>query len=204
VLPLVPGMNRTSKADRARDRVLTDDEIRTLWATGNRYAQFLLLTAARRDEAASMQWKEVEGNDWTLPAIRNKVKVDFIRPLSKAAMDVLPPRAHDDEFVFGLAPDTPLVAFSRIKKQLDRKCGFTERWTFHDLRRTARTLMSRGRVNSDHAERVLGHIIGGVRGIYDRHEFHAEKADALNVLAHQIDLITNPPKGNVSQMRRRG
>src|SRR5215469_16658432 len=46
VLPLVPGMNRTSKTERARDRVLTDDEIRKVWATGNRYARFLLLTAA--------------------------------------------------------------------------------------------------------------------------------------------------------------
>src|SRR5262249_37443345 len=134
IIPLVPGMNRTSKTDRARSRVLTDDEIRKVWATGDRYARFLLLTAARRDEAASMQWKELDGNDWTLPAIRNKVKKDFIRPLPEAAMAVLPPRGHDDEYVFGLAPDTPLVAFSRIKKNLDAKCGVTA-WTFHDLRR---------------------------------------------------------------------
>src|SRR6516225_5403335 len=202
VLPLVPGMNRTSKTERARDRVLTDDEIRKLWATGNRYAQFLLLTGARRNEAAAIQWREIEGNVWTLPSFRNKVKVDLVRPLSKAAMAVLPPRGHDDEFVFGLAPDTPLVAFSRIKKQIDAKSGVTG-WTFHDLRRTARTLLSRARVNPDHAERCLGHVIGGVRGIYDRHEFHAEKAHAFEALAHQLTLITNPPKGNVRQLKRR-
>jgi integrase len=202
VLPLVPGMNRTSKTERARDRVLTDDEIRKVWSTGNRYAQFLLLTAARRDEAASMQWKELDGNNWTLPAIRNKVKRDFIRPLSTAAMAVLPPRGHDDEYVFGLAPDTPLVAFSRIKKQLNAKCGVTG-WTFHDLRRTARSLMSRAGVNADHAERCLGHVIGGVRGTYDRHEYHGEKAHALEALAHQINLIVDPPKANVRQLKRR-
>ena len=202
VLPLVPGMNRTSKTERARDRVLTDDEIRKVWSTGNRYAQFLLLTAARRDEAASMQWKELDGNNWTLPAIRNKVKRDFIRPLSTAAMAVLPPRGHDDEYVFGLAPDTPLVAFSRIKKQLNAKCGVTG-WTFHDLRRTARSLMSRAGVNADHAERCLGHVIGGVRGTYDRHEYQNEKAHAFEALAHQLELITNPPKGNVSPLKRR-
>ena len=202
VLPLVPGMNRTSKADRARDRVLTDDEIRKVWATGNRYAQFILLTAARRDEVASIQWKEIDGTDWTLPSARNKVKLDLVRPLSKAAMAILPPRGHDDEFVFGLAPDTPLVAFSRIKKQIDAKSGVTG-WTFHDLRRTARTLMSRGRVPSDHAERCLGHVIGGIRGIYDRHEFYDEKKFALEALAHQLVLITNPPKGgNVRQLKR--
>src|SRR5262249_12313687 len=175
------GMNRTSKTERARDRVLTDDEIRKVWSTGDRYAQFLLLTAARRDEAASMQWKELDGNNWTLPAIRNKVKRDFIRPLSTAAMAVLPPPGHDGEDVFGLAPDTPLVAFSRIKKQLDAKCGVTG-WTFHDLRRTARSLMSRACVNADHAERCLGHAIPGVRGIYDRHEFYDEKKFAFDAL----------------------
>ena len=202
MLPLVPGMNRTSKTERARDRVLTDDEIRKVWATGNRYARFLLLTAARRDEAASMQWKEITGSDWMLPAARNKTKKDLIRPLSKAAMAILPSRGHDDEYVFGLAPDTPLVAFSRIKKQIDAKCGVTG-WTFHDLRRTARTLLSKAGVNPDHAERCLGHVIGGVRGIYDRWEFHAEKAHALEALAHQIDLIVNPPRGNVTKFRKR-
>ena len=149
-----------------------------------------------------MQWKELDGNNWTLPAIRNKVKRDFIRPLSTAAMAVLPPRGHDDEYVFGLAPDTPLVAFSRIKKQLDAKCGVTG-WTFHDLRRTARSLMSRAGVNADHAERCLGHVIGGVRGTYDRHEYHGEKAHALEALAHQINLIVDPPKANVRQLKRR-
>jgi len=137
-----------------------------------------------------------------LPAARNKVKRDFIRPLSKAALAILPPRGHDDEYVFGLAPDTPLVAFSRIKAQLDAKSGVTG-WTFHDLRRTARTLMSRARVPSDHAERCLGHVIGGIRGTYDRHEYEGEKARALEALAHEIALIIDPPKGNVRQLKRR-
>jgi integrase len=201
MLPIVPGMNRTSKSERARKRTLTDDEIRKLWATGDRYAQFLLLTAARRDEAAALPFKEIHGNVWILPAARNKTKkYDLLRTLPKAAMAILPPRGQDDEYVFGLAPDTPLVAFSRIKKQLDAKCGITERWTFHDLRRTARTLMSRAGVNTDHAERVLGHVIGGIRGVYDRHEYQDEKAHALEALAAQIEKIVNPPTGDVADI----
>ena len=62
--------------------------------------------------------------------------------------------------------------------------------------------MSRAGVNADHAERCLGHVIGGVRGTYDRHEYHGEKAHALEALAHQIKLITDPPKGNVRQLNR--
>jgi integrase len=200
---LVPRIKpRTSAKDRARDRILTDDEIRKLWATGNRFVQFLLLTGARRNEVAGMQWREVTGNDWTLPASRNKVKVDLIRTLSKQAMAVLPQRGDPDDYVFGIVPDCPLGNFARLKEGLDADSGVTG-WTLHDLRRTARSLMSRAGVNSDHAERCLGHVIGGVRGVYDRHEYQDEKARALEMLAHQLMLIVNPPKGNnIRQLRR--
>jgi integrase len=69
----------------------------------------------------------------------------------------------------------------------------------HDLRRTARSLMSRAGVNSDHAERCLGHVIGGVRGTYDRHEYYAEKQKAYEALAAQIDRIVNP-RDNVTEL----
>jgi integrase len=202
-LPLVPGMKRINAKDSARDRILTDDEIRAIWNTGNAFARFLLLSTARRDEAAAMRWKELDGNDWTLPASRNKTKVDLVRPLSKATMAVLPRRGDDDDaFVFGNPPDRPLRSFSTLKARLDKASGVIG-WRLHDLRRTARSLLSRAGISADHAERCLGHVIGGVRGIYDRHEFHAEKAHALRELAHQIALITNPPKGNVSQFKRK-
>ena len=78
-----------------------------------------------------------------------------------------------------------------IYRKLDEASG-VKGWTLHDLRRTARSLMSRAGVSSDHAERCLGHVIGGVRGVYDRHEFHAEKKHAFEGLASQIDHILNP------------
>jgi integrase len=211
-LPLVPGMKRLNPKEQARDRTLTDDEIKKLWATGNRFAQFLLLTSARRDEAASMQFKELSGNDWTLPAARNKTKVELIRPLSKAAMDVLPPRGDDDEYVFGNTPDRPLSSFSLLKSRLDKASGVTG-WRFHDLRRTAKTLMSRAGLKA-HGEHLLGHVLKGVEGIYDKHDYYAEKKQALAALAKQINKIISPPKpkrprvvrppkgGNVYQLRR--
>jgi hypothetical protein len=62
--------------------------------------------------------------------------------------------------------------------------------------------MSRAGVPTDHAERCLGHVIGGVRGVYDRHEYHAEKATAFEALAAQIERIVDP-KDNVVPMRGR-
>ena len=53
----------------------------------------------------------------------------------------------------------------------------------------------------DGRERVLGHVIGGVRGIYDRHEYHAEKKKALEMLAAQITAIVDPPPSNIHQFK---
>jgi hypothetical protein len=67
----------------------------------------------------------------------------------------------------------------------------------HDLRRTARSLMSRAGVLPHVSERVLGHVIPGVEGVYDRHSYDVEKAHALTKLAALVETIINPPTGNV-------
>ena len=70
--------------------------------------RFLLLTAARRTEAAAMTWNEIDGADWLLPAARNKVSVDLCRPLSKAARELLDARPRIDGcpyvFTYGTQP----------------------------------------------------------------------------------------------------
>ena len=62
--------------------------------------------------------------------------------------------------------------------------------------------MSRAGVNSDHAERALGHVLGGVRGVYDRHAYHDEKRQAFEALAAQIARILDPVP-NVEQLAGR-
>jgi integrase len=74
---------------------------------------------------------------------------------------------------------------------------FREGWTLHDLRRTARSLMSRAGVSADVAERCLGHVISGVRGTYDRHAYFDEKKRAFDTLAALVDRIVNPAANNV-------
>jgi integrase len=139
------------------------------------------------------------GADWMLPAARNKVKVDLIRPLSPTAQAVLArlPHLGKRRFVFTTGSDRPLGGFTKFKHRLDAACGVAG-WTLHDLRRTARSLMSRAGVVADHAERCLGHVIGGVRGTYDRHEYHLEKQRAFEALAAQIDRIINPQENVVA------
>ena len=66
VPPIVRGMARTSIAERARERVLSDDELRAVWRAadtlGTAYArmlQFILLTATRLREASNMNRGEI-------------------------------------------------------------------------------------------------------------------------------------------------
>jgi integrase len=168
------------------------------------FVQFLLLTGARRSEGAGMTRSELAGADWTLPADRNKVKVDLIRPLSAAAQAVLAKLPHVGRrgYLFTTGGDRPLGGFSKFKRALDKRSGAMG-WTLHDLRRTARSLMSRASVSSDHAELCLGHVLAGVRGVYDRHAYHAEKQRAFEALAAQIDRIVEPQENVVSLHQRK-
>jgi len=195
--PLVKNMGRVDPDNPGRKpRKLADDEIRKLWASGNRFVRFLLLTGCRRSEAAKMRWRELTGNMWLLPAERNKVKLDLTRPLSDMAMDALGERGQDDDFIFSNSPGKPMCSFSRIKKRLDKAAGVTG-WCWHDLRHTAKSLMSRAQVPSDHSEQALGHVLPGLKGRYDHHDFIEERGRALERLSGLIQLITNPPSTDI-------
>ena len=93
-----------------------------------------------------------------------------------------------------------MSGFSMRKLELDRKLPDLPGWTLHDLRRTARSLMSKAKIKPHIAERVLGHAIPGTEGIYDRHTYADEIAEALDRLAALIERIVNPAD-NVVQLR---
>lgn len=204
--PIVRGMARTKPSERARSRVLSDEELRAVWTAAEAqssgpwgpFVQFLLLSACRRNEAAQMGRNELDGAVWTLPAPRSKNGREQILPLSPQAVSVLErlPRIAGSKFVFTADGKHAFANFSKAKASFDQACGVTD-WTLHDLRRTARSLMSRAGVTADVAERCLGHAIGGVRGTYDRHAYFDEKKHAFEALAALIERITNPPADNV-------
>jgi integrase len=206
--PIVRAMARIKESDHARDRILDDDELRAIWTaaesagTFGRYARFLLLTGCRRSEASRMTWGELKDGVWTLPAVRNKVGKQLERPLSKAALALLDeqPRVKNCAYIFTTTGKGALANIARNKAALDAAAGVSN-FTIHDLRRTSRSLMSRAGIPSDHAERCLGHVIGGVRGVYDKHKYQQEMAHAYEQLAALIQNITSPPGNNVRALR---
>jgi integrase len=151
--PIVRGMARTKPKERARDRVLTDDEMRKIWKAAGKmqngfgyFVKYLLLTAVRRDEAANMRRSELEGDVWVIPAARYKGKHDHEVPLSKAAQAVLHavPKIGNGDLVFTHDGERAIGGFSKFKRKLDELSG-AKGWTLHDLRRTARSLIRGGK-----------------------------------------------------------
>jgi integrase len=212
---------RASSKERARTRVLSDDELRILWPLLNEAGTFgvllktLLLTAQRRDEVANMAWTEIGADGiWTIPAERYKTKRSNHVPLSNAARTVIEvqPKIEGLDYVFPSRSKTPFSGFGKSKARLDKAVLSQMRatkgadieppsnWTLHDLRRTAKTLMARAGVRPDISERVLGHVIAGVEGTYDRYSYADEKRDALEKLAAMIERIVNPLPSNVEKL----
>ncbi len=148
-----------------------------------------------------MRRSELDGADWLIPAARYKGKHDHLIPLSATAQKIIEnvPIIDGSDYVFTTTGRHPATDFATKKQQFDKLCGVTG-WRLHDLRRTSRSLMSRAGVNADHAERCLGHVIGGVRGTYDRHEYHREKQAAFEELAALVERIVEL-RDNVTALR---
>jgi integrase len=220
--PIRRGMGRIKLGEHARERVLADDELRAVWQAAEgmsgpfgHYVRFLLLTATRRNEAANMVREEMlPDGDWIIPAARMKGKQEHVVPLSAAARVIIDAMPNFSSYVFTTNGRTPIGGFTRYRatlnavvlaelRKLDPEAKPLPNWTIHDLRRTARSLLSRAGINADIAERCLAHTIGGVRGVYDRYAYHAEKKHAFEALAAQVERIVHPASNVASLDERR-
>ncbi len=198
--PIIRGMRRSNPKERARTRILSDDELATIWKAAEANGPFgalvrlLLLTGQRREKVATMKWSDVQDGVWTIATDdREKGNAKTLR-LPKMALEIIEsqPRFAGSPFVIGRKN-----YHTKAKESFVAKLPPMPQWQLHDLRRTARSLMSRAGVSSEHAERVLGHAIPGVGGVYDRHRYEEEKAHALKALDEVIANIINPPADKV-------
>jgi integrase len=140
-------------------------------------------------------------------------------PLSKAALALIEAQSKlsDCDLIFPSRVKTPYSGFAKGKVSLDKailksmqehatngaKVEPLPNWTLHDLRRTAKTLMARAGVRPDISERVLGHVIVGVEGTYDRHSYAEEKRAALEKLAVMIERILKPLPATITALSER-
>jgi integrase len=189
-------------AERSRDRVLDDDELRLVWQAANKIGyphgplvQLLALTGQRRDEVGQMRWAEVdiEKRLWTLPPERVKNRKPQEVPLSEPALAILKGLARIDgsPFVFTFSGTSPATGFSKAKRKFDAllPAGMPA-WRLHDMRRTVASGLARLGINLPVIEKVLNHQSGsfaGIVGVYQKHSFADEKRHALEAWGRHVE-----------------
>jgi integrase len=188
--------------------------------TRDNYLMVLLLIAlaVRKGELQEAKWAEfdLESGKWLLPAERTKTGAPILIPLSQPVaewLNELKVRACGSEYVFPnrrtgssgrkhMGKDTlnrAIAAMFGISQSSDSRVpenemGEIEPFVPHDLRRTARTLLSELGVAPHIAERCLNHKLTGVMAVYDQHDFFEERRIALNELSKFIHTITKNEK----------
>ncbi len=179
-----------------RQRVLTDEEIKLVWnASGTvpenagAMLKIQLLTAQRSGEIERMRWEDIDDAVWRIK--NTKTGNDHLVPLGDQVLQVLGKHLQRNSgYVFASKRGNAGHARHNTKdrSKVQEESG-TSGWTNHDLRRTARTLMSRIGVRKHIAERVINHSQGGIVGVYDLHDYLQEKRQALDKLGREIDRI---------------
>lgn len=179
-----------------------------------------LYTAQRPGEIYSMKWENVDLDTaiWRQPT--NKTNTYHIVPLSSQVVEILRERqGYQAKEVKRRAkrykiPETPFeyvfqtfhnrtraenaslhtTSLKEARKKVAKDSGVSG-WTSHDLRRTARTLLSAIKVDREVRERIINHAVNGIEGVYDMYDFVDEKRDGLQRLADKIDEIRGVTPG---------
>jgi integrase len=221
-LPASPatGIKPRGKATK-RDRVLSDEEVRTIWnalpdaslmPAMKECIRLLFLTGQRSGEVTGIRKSEIDlqRQTWNLPGWRTKNGLAHVVPLSSSAFAIIEaaiakavPDNHDAPLFSRTGEPMASNAVSHAVRNELQKVG--SRWTAHDIRRTVATGMASIGVQPHIVEAVLNHISGakaGVAGIYNRAAYEPEKRRALDMWAEHLDAIVTNRSAVVTPLRR--
>jgi integrase len=209
----VVGTERSASGDIRRDRVLSDEELRSIWnALGEgqyaSIARLLILTGQRREEIGGLRWGEVDLDHGviTLPPERTKNSRPHRIPLAPAARAIIEaqPRRLGRDMIFGEGLGS-FSGWGAAKTSLDaRIVPALAPWRLHDIRRTVATRMADLGVQPHVIEAVLNHVSGqraGVAGVYNRSTYAAEMNAALALWADHIAALVNGQERKIIPIR---
>ena len=177
--------------EKKRDRVLSEDEILAFWtaldeggdSTANvkSILRLILITAQRPGEVCEMEWADIDGEWWTIPAEKAKNGLSHRVPLCAMALQELETRrGSEDRWVFrSPVGDQPIRVGTESKAIRRHQCFGLAHFTPHDLRRTAATGMGSLGVQRFVLARVLNHVESDVTSVYDRASYDGDKRKAL-------------------------
>jgi len=196
-----------------RTRVLQAEEIRAAWnafsglgsARISRALKLTLVTMQRRSEVAGMEWSEIGGEWWTLPASRSKNGEPNMVYLPSLARDLLEAQradATDCRFVF---PGIRKRSLPLLASHLTVECGKVSAalleagkiragFTVHDLRRTGATTVRSNGAQRGVVQRILNHKSRTVTDIYDLYGMKPEIESVFTEWGHYLtDLLEIRP-----------
>ena len=173
------GLSKVAPDVRPRQRLLSPDEIAGFWSRAGAPQRFLLATGQRVEEVATVGWDEINEDGWVNkdPKYGQQVLI----PLSDLALSLLPERGRGK--VWGMHENTLTHSVRAISDDMGG-----ERFTAHDLRRTAATHWTR-LSGSDVRERLLNHAIPGLQGTYNLYRFEDEKREAVELWAEYLRSV---------------
>jgi integrase len=184
-----------------RKRVLTREELAAvlsvLRASRRPYAaalRFMLLTLARRQEAALARWRDVnmQAGTWTIQDTKNGEA--HVVPLPRQAIELLqairPADTKGADLIFHTSTGAPLLNWDRETKAIHEASG-TAGWHRHDLRRTGATMLGEMGELPDIIEAALNHtsIRSPLAATYNRSRYRPQVTAALQRLADALDGI---------------
>jgi integrase len=199
-------------AGNARERVLSDNEVRWLWRAAESLGypfgpalRLLLLTGQRRGEVGGIRWDELseDGSTWTLPASRAKNGMAHVVPLSPQAQELIASvHVIANTFIFTTDGRTHTSGWSKVKKRVDARMAELARaenaaipdWVIHDIRRTVATGLQKLGVRLEVTEACLNHQSGsraGIISVYQKYQYGDEKRAALEQWAAHVEKIVD-------------
>lgn len=225
------GMIKPGAEGGARERVLSDDEIRHLWNAlpqalvrtidGQRILKLCLITGQRVGEVAGMRVTELDLTRalWAIPGSRTKNATPHSVPLSDVALDIieeaLKDAGKDTTWVFpsGGASIDPHAIGTAVRRALAPTERFPKgrlgmaRWTPHDLRRTALTGLAQLGVAPIVIGSVANHLSVTKASVtfahYVQHDYGGEKRAALDLWAERLEAIISGAPAKVLPLRER-
>lgn len=187
---------------RKRKRILNENEIRTVWATTDAVGypfgticKLLALTGQRRTEIGSLRraWINEKEQTITLPDWLCKNRKEHTFPYNGMVAEVLEtiPRRNDTDLLFPADgfTDRPISGWSKCKEALE--CGIPH-WTFHDLRRTYRSMHGQIGTPREIAERLINHAAAvqtEVEEIYDRWSYLPQMRAAVSAFEEHFKAL---------------
>lgn len=197
---------------RPRERVLSMEEARAAFVAAGQMsepwgplAQVLLLTLARLGEFKKSHWKwlNLAAGNFEIPGSEYKNGDPKTIPLSRAALAILQRRKRGSAgpCMFSTTEGAkPVYSFAdayadelreRTAAELSRQRGEqteVDHFTLHDFRRTGATHLTAAGVAPEVVELLLGHRIGGIRGVYMKHRYLEERRTALQLWSEMLGV----------------